>query len=87
MNEKYGMKMDEKDLVGVVLAAANKDETIPLFSCDHEKLGEILVREKIPAGHKVALQQIKKGQKVIKYGMEIGAATQDIVKGVFGRCR
>lgn len=32
-------------------------------------------------GHKFALQDIKKGEKVIKYGMPIGVATCDIKKG------
>lgn len=37
--------------------------------------------EQIPAGHKYALYDIKKGEYVIKYGEIIGRATQDIVKG------
>ena len=35
----------------------------------------------IPAGHKVALRDIPKGQYVIKYGQVIGRATMDIQKG------
>ena len=35
----------------------------------------------IPAGHKVALCDITKGEFVIKYGQIIGRATQDIKKG------
>ena len=35
----------------------------------------------IPAGHKVALRDIKKGENVIKYGFPIGHATTDIAKG------
>ena len=34
----------------------------------------------IPAGHKIALRDIKKGDKVIKYGYPIGFATADIKK-------
>ena len=37
----------------------------------------------VPAGHKIALADIKKGEKVIKYGYPIGVATQDIKKGDF----
>lgn len=36
-----------------------------------------------PAGHKIALADIKKGEAVIKYGYPIGVATQDIKKGDF----
>lgn len=35
----------------------------------------------IPAGHKIALCDIKQGEKVIKYGYPIGYATQNIKKG------
>lgn len=35
----------------------------------------------IPAGHKVALRDIKKGENVVKYGFPIGHATTDIAKG------
>ena len=37
----------------------------------------------IPAGHKVALANIKKGDFVIKYGQIIGRATEDIKKGAW----
>lgn len=35
----------------------------------------------IPAGHKIALCDIKKGEQIIKYGFSIGKAKQDIKKG------
>ena len=37
----------------------------------------------IPAGHKVALCAIKKGEAVIKYGHRIGFAAEDIEKGAW----
>ena len=37
--------------------------------------------ETIPAGHKFALREIKKGDYVVKYGEIIGRATADIQKG------
>ena len=37
--------------------------------------------EKIPAGHKYALQSIAKGEYIVKYGEIIGRATQDIAEG------
>lgn len=42
---------------------------------------EIIVRETIPAGHKVALRAIAAGEAVIKYGSAIGLATLDIESG------
>lgn len=37
--------------------------------------------ENIPAGHKFALKEIKKGETIIKYGQIIGRATADIKSG------
>ncbi len=37
--------------------------------------------EPIPQGHKLALRDIPKGEPVIKYGLPIGHATEDIKKG------
>ncbi len=34
----------------------------------------------IPAGHKIALCDIKQGEKIIKYGNVIGIAKRDIKK-------
>jgi altronate hydrolase len=39
--------------------------------------------EDIPAGHKMALRDIAKGEDVLKYGMPIGHATQDIPHGAW----
>jgi altronate dehydratase small subunit len=35
----------------------------------------------IPYGHKIALYDIPKGEQVIKYGLSIGTASQDIQPG------
>lgn len=42
---------------------------------------EIAIKELIPLGHKIAFKSIKCGEKVIKYGLPIGSATQDISPG------
>ena len=39
--------------------------------------------EDIPQGHKIALAEIKEGEKVIKYGFPIGVAKQDIKAGAW----
>jgi altronate dehydratase small subunit len=41
----------------------------------------ITLREDIPMGHKVALQDIEKGALVIKYGEPIGESTTRIAQG------
>ncbi|QKR00196.1 UxaA family hydrolase [Metallosphaera tengchongensis] len=35
----------------------------------------------IPLGHKIAVKDVRQGEKVIKYGRPIGVATQSISKG------
>lgn len=35
----------------------------------------------IPYGHKIALRPIAEGEEVIKYGLSIGSATEDIPAG------
>ena len=42
---------------------------------------EIVLASDVPAGHKVALTEIKKDERIIKYGFPIGHATCDIPKG------
>ena len=39
------------------------------------------VVENVPLGHKVALRDIASGERVVKYGVPIGKATQDIRVG------
>jgi SAF domain len=41
----------------------------------------IVARDPIPAGHKLAVAEIRAGQPVIKFGVEIGTASQDICVG------
>ena len=41
----------------------------------------IAIRDRIPQGHKVAIQAIASGAAVLKYGSAIGTATTDIPAG------
>ena len=43
--------------------------------------GSIEVVEAIPAGHKLALRDIPVGADIVKYGVRIGRATEDIRAG------
>jgi hypothetical protein len=42
---------------------------------------DIVARERIPFGHKMALRQISEGEPVFKYGQRIGVAMCDIATG------
>lgn len=43
--------------------------------------GPLAVRERVPAGHKVALADLEPGARVIKYGHPIGAVTRGVARG------
>ena len=55
----------------------------PLFKGDIVQLGKktYTLMTDVPAGHKMALRDIAKGEKVIKYGYPIGEAKEDIRTG------
>lgn len=57
--------------------------TTALEAGEELSLGAQLLRisSTVPVGHKVALQVIPAGSKVIKYGLSIGSATQPINSG------
>ena len=70
---KTYIKINEKDNVIVALADIAKGTEIE----------GVCAAEEIPAGHKMALQDIAKGEPVIKYGCRIGNAKEDINAGAW----
>ena len=71
------IKINPSDNVAVALEPIEKGNKIEL---DGEN---IKARNRIPAGHKVAIKDIKENEPVIKYGCRIGFASADI----FFTCR
>jgi len=55
--------------------------TILTWGSAESRLIRVAVREPIPSAHKIALREIRKGQKVLRYGQAIGIALQDIHPG------
>ncbi|MBC7925622.1 MAG: UxaA family hydrolase, partial [Bryobacteraceae bacterium] len=41
----------------------------------------VTVREAVPAGHKIALRNIRSGEGIIRYGQLMGRASEDISTG------
>jgi altronate dehydratase len=72
---KAALVISERDNVATALETLDAGR--------HVSIGEIqlIVRERIPHGHKVALTDISAGQSVIKYGSPIGLASADIAAG------
>lgn len=81
MTSVIGLKVNEKDNVAVVFnETASKGDKLDVK--DHK--GDIHVVEllaDIPYGHKVAINFIKEGTPIYKYGEEIGISTANIEIG------
>lgn len=44
--------------------------------------GRIYAEQRVPFGHKIALKELKPGDRIVKYGAPIGIVTQEIGKGM-----
>lgn len=69
------IKINPIDNVVVALEPLTKGEAITVDGA------EVVLLTDVPAGHKVAVQDISEGQSVIKYGSPIGKAKENILKG------
>ncbi|PLV59161.1 UxaA family hydrolase [Thermotoga sp. KOL6] len=71
----------EGDDVGIAVRDISANEKIKGKTLEGEKFYELETREDIPLGHKIALRDIKEGEKIKEYGEVIGKATKNITKG------
>ena len=69
------IRITDRDNVAVAISSIMKGEIVTVSGDTFTAFSDI------PQGHKIALCDIKKGEKVIKYGYPIGAAKEDITKG------
>lgn len=69
------IRINEQDNVVVALRDYKKDETLRIGGC------EIVLREDVARGHKIALSDIAAGGNVLKYGYPIGHAIKPIQAG------
>ena len=72
------LQLTPHDNVAVAKAALRPGTTL---ICDDEVSTPIPVRQFIPTGHKIALQDVVSGAPVLRYGQIIGFASQPIVAG------
>jgi len=70
------IRLNPLDNVAVALRDLHAGQRVTL----HEG-HEITLLDNIAFGHKVAVQAIAQGEKVLKYGLSIGSATRDIAVG------
>ncbi|MDR7871524.1 MAG: UxaA family hydrolase [Tissierellaceae bacterium] len=79
---KLAVVAHETDNVATIVKDLKKGENVLMEI--HGK-GEVRVelQQDIPFGHKFAIEDIKEGQAILKYGEIIGHATEDIVAGAY----
>ncbi|MGO4887556.1 galactarate dehydratase [Anaerobacillus sp. MEB173] len=68
------IKVNEQDNVAIIVNSGGLEEGTA-FSCG------LVLQEKVPQGHKVALTDLDQGQSVVRYGEIIGYAATPIKKG------
>lgn len=79
MDLPLALKVHDLDNVATLFSSNANDRVVVRDKIGNTK--QLAIIEKIPYGHKVALCAIKAGQPIIKYGEEIGLASQDIKIG------
>jgi altronate dehydratase small subunit len=80
--KNLALQVCEIDNIATIFSDVSPDVAVDV----RDKKGNnkiIKVWEDIPFGHKFAIKEIKKGEQIIKYGEEIGIATQDIKIGEY----
>jgi altronate dehydratase small subunit len=77
--KRSAIVIHEKDNVATSLAPLNLGQAVSFRIRGREE--EIILKSCVPAGHKFALNEIKAGEDVIKYGEPIGMAMRRINQG------
>ena len=78
--QQIAFQIHEKDNVATALMALTPGRVSLTGEAADETIEAL---EDIADGHKIALMDISAGSPIIKYGVSIGTATKDIVKGAW----
>jgi altronate dehydratase small subunit len=79
MGDSKAIVLSSKDNVATAIVDLEAGAVITLDV--YGKPVVVTLASHIPTGHKFALQDLKKGEAVIKYGEPIGQTTENIVRG------
>ncbi|HTO04515.1 MAG TPA: UxaA family hydrolase [Opitutus sp.] len=82
-SRRLTIKMGPADDVAMALEQLKAGATVPVESSPGGAIVDVSLVEDIPLGHKFALRDIRAGERVIKYNMEIGTALKDIPRGAW----
>ena len=78
---KSALRLTDTDTVATALEDLSPGDTAAICDGEGRPVGEVEVRAPVVRGHKLALEEIRPGQRVIKYGYPIGVATRAIARG------
>ena len=79
MKKKYANLIVPNDNVVTSVADIDENDVFNVIIGDREKT--FASNHNVPFGHKIAIQEIKKGGEIVKYGHVIGIASIDIKVG------
>jgi altronate dehydratase small subunit len=77
--ENVAILLDPTDNVATALRDLSKGETVTVMLNDITY--SVILREDIAFGHKYALRDISPGQEILKYGLPIGKALDEVRAG------
>ncbi len=80
---KRSILLHENDTVITLLSAAEPGETFSVVDGSGTERETITAAEAVPFAHKIAIKEMKKGDKVIKLNTTIGLASEDIPVGSY----
>lgn len=83
MQPNLALKVHDRDNVATIFADGIQDGTVVTVLDKRGAKQDYTVKGEVPYGHKIALCPIGIGQRIIKYGEEIGIATREIQPGEY----
>lgn len=79
MTDKSAIQIRDIDHVATSIQELQPDDVVKIRGAGEEY--EVVARERIPTGHKLALRDIAQHEEILKYGEVIGMATSSIAAG------
>lgn len=75
------LKLEAVDNVATLLTKTTEGEEVEVVSQEGLIIDKVRTLERIPFGHKIALVELARDERIIKYGEAIGIASKDIKRG------
>jgi altronate dehydratase small subunit len=79
MGDSHIVAVEPADNVATAIREVSEGETVTVDVGDDEVVVDVL--EDVRFGHKIALEDIERGDTIIKYGLSIGQASEEIDAG------